>query len=308
MKRMAVRAAWWGLVCGVAAVSSLQAHSDVLPLQRLNSVPNGPVLVVLPLGEFEMGAALARTADDQTPAHRVRVTQPIAMSTTEITTAQYMACVNDRRNARSASGKRAPPACDPPQWQQAHNEFNLKTGSDASYRPLVGPDQPVVGVSWFNAQQYTAWLSAKTGHLYRLPTEAEWEYACRAGEGTFLCGREALDRLSWHYGNSQGKTHPVATKAPNAWGLYDMNGNAWEWTADCYHEASYVEREQHNAHTPNGAWPAHRTSEEQANCARVLRGGAWDSSVRYLHPSFRSSDVPDMRDPANGFRVVRELR
>ena len=105
-------------------------------------------------------------------------------------------------------------------------------------------EHPVVNVSWNDALAFCRWLSKKEGKICRLPTEAEWEYACRAGSTTRYCfGDDASDlgEYAWYGANSDRKTHPVGTKKPNAWGLYDMHGNAWEWCADGY-DAEYYEK------------------------------------------------------------------
>lgn len=102
---------------------------------------------------------------------------------------------------------------------------------------IKGDDLPVTNVSWHDAQEFCKRLSERTGDTYRLPTEAEWEYACRAGSTGKWCfgdDESQLDEYAWYYDNSSGTVHPVAQKKPNAWGLYDMHGNVWEWCQDEY--------------------------------------------------------------------------
>jgi len=160
-------------------------------------------------------------------------------------------------------------------------------------------DHPVVNVSWDDAQAFCQWLSKKTGKTVVLPTEAQWEYACRAGSKTrFSFGDKAddLGDFGWYDGNSMDKdkgakmTHPVGQKKPNAWGLYDMHGNAWEWCADFY-----------VAYAGAGADP----TGPKAGGLRVLRGGSWDSYPWVCRSAYRIGIDPDHRFGGyGGFRVA----
>lgn len=266
------------------------APTPIPDFTRLPSVAGGPVFVALPLGSFEMGSTSGNT--DEKPPHPVRVSQRIAMGEMEVTTAQYMACAND-----TSKGK---PLCDQPQWNETGNKYNLQTGSDKYYQNFVASDQPIVGVSWHNARQYAAWLSHETGHSYKLPTEAEWEFACRAGGTHTYCGSNDVNAVAWYGNNSGDQTHPVGGKAKNAWGLFDMSGNVSEW-ADCRNHSEYQRRKDQG-----GEWPAHQTSEEKVNCMRVLRGGSWNSltvSVQFV----TYVRTPDFRSNNFGFRLSRTL-
>jgi len=259
---------------------------------RLPSVAGGPVFIALPLGSFEMGST--NGDPDEKPPHPVRVSQRIAMSEMEVTTAQYMACANDTRQGK--------PACDQPKWNEMGNEYNLKTGSNKYYQKFVANHLPIVGVSWHNARQYAAWLTSQTGHSHRLPTEAEWEFACRAGGNHTHCGSNDVNAVAW-YGLKHGyQTHKGGGKAKNAWGLYDMSGNVWEWVADCYNSDEYQRRKGQGAD-----WPAHQTSEEKASCSRVLRGGSWVSGASYVRSADRVSYTPDYPISYIGFRLARTL-
>lgn len=152
---------------------------------------------------------------------------------------------------------------------------------------------PAISMSYLAAQKYCEWLSAKTGKKYRLPTEAEWEYACRAGvlPAGPIADKDLLDKLAWHWGNSDDKTHKVATKQPNAWGIYDMLGNVAEWC------------------------------QPMDDAVPVVRGGSFYDNPEKVHPAARAKYTPDwqMNDPQNpkskwwltdapfvGFRVVCE--
>jgi formylglycine-generating enzyme required for sulfatase activity len=198
-----------------------------VPDKFTNSI--GMKFVLIPAGEFTMGSPENEQGrDSNEPQHKVKITKPFYMQTTEVTQAQWKAVM----------------------------------GNNPSY--FKGNDLPVETVSWDDAQEFIKKLSAKEGVKYRLPTEAEWEYACRAGSTTkFYFGEDEskLDEYAWYHNNSDGKTHPVGQKKPNAWGLYDMHGNVWEWCQDWY-GADYYKNSP--AEDPQG--PASAES-------RVLRGG-----------------------------------
>jgi formylglycine-generating enzyme required for sulfatase activity len=159
------------------------------------------------------------------------------------------------------------------QWRFVMSRNNPKPST------FDGRDHPVETVSWDDAQWFCEKLAARTRRPIRLPTEAEWEYACRAGATTDYSsgnGEEALKKVGWFAGNSASQTHRVAQKAPNPWGLYDMHGNVWEWCQDLY--APDAER-------------------------RVLRGGAWSSTADRCTAAFRRGAPPAIQDSRFGFRV-----
>ena len=173
-------------------------------------------------------------------------------------------------------------------------------GSNPSEFTGCGDNCPVERVSWNDAQEYLKKLSAKTGHQYRLPSEAEWEYACRAGETNEYCGSDNVDSVAWYgahaypVGDSDKTTNPVATKQANAFGLFDMSGNVWEWVADSYH-TSYA-----GAPTDGSAWEGDKSR-------RMLRGGSWDYYPQYVRASVRGWDEPISRTSFYGIRVARTL-
>ncbi|OQW93315.1 MAG: hypothetical protein BWK79_11750, partial [Beggiatoa sp. IS2] len=188
-------------------------------------------------------------------------------------------------------------------------------------------NHPVVCISWNDAQAYCQWLSQQTGQLYRLPTEAEWEYACRAGTTTqFSFGNNEndlqqyawfnanfgdktqpvgknpwglydkdLQYYAWFSASSSNKTQPVGGKKPNPWGLYDMHGNVWEWCEDMWHE------NYQGAPIDGKAWVS------SGKGARVLRGGSWYISPRRLRAASRSGYVRSYRNYGVGMRLVRVL-
>jgi len=164
-------------------------------------------------------------------------------------------------------------------------------------------DQPVVNVSWHDAQNYAAWLSARTGEQYRLPTESEWEYAARAGSTTkYSWGDEVGEGLANCGGcglawNDRRHSVPVGSFDPNAWGLYDMHGNVWEWVQDTY-QLGYDR-------APKDGSAAAFGEDSGSEPVHVLRGGSWISSPKYLRSAYRFRYAPDSRYFIAGFRMAR---
>jgi formylglycine-generating enzyme required for sulfatase activity len=226
-----------------------------------------PEMVVLPGGTFLMGSPPdeeGRYADEG-PRHQVRVA-PLALGKHEVTFAEWDACV-------AAGG------C-------AHTPEDAGWGRGR---------RPVIDVSWENAQQYVAWLSRKTGEAYRLPTEAEWEYAARAGTTTRYWWGNNITPEDANYGSRVGKTTEVGSYPANPWGLHDMAGNVWEWVADRWHE-SYE-----GAPADGSAWV------EGGSSGRVVRGGSWGLEPGSLRSANRLRSEPVIRFHALGFRVARAL-
>jgi formylglycine-generating enzyme required for sulfatase activity len=160
--------------------------------------------------------------------------------------------------------------------------------------PNVQPgDHPVASVSWAEATEFCAELSRREGRSYRLPTEAEWEYACRAGAPSGAAGAD-LASVAWYSENSEGATHPVAQKAPNAWGLHDMLGNAAEWTLDAY--GPYAKDD-----------PVRDPRGPEAGTGRVVRGGSWRSFPPALRCAARAGTPPSYQLAHVGLRVVQEV-
>jgi len=237
------------------------------------------VMKEIPAGTFTMGSDSSE--DNGAPTHQVTLST-FAMQETDVTQEQYLAVMDS-------------------------NPSYFDTGTGALLRP-------VETVTWYNAAQFCNALSvlsrltpvydtstwtadfSKTG--YRLPTEAQWEYACRAGSTTeYWWGPDTngMGARTWSYYNSGGTTHPVATKLANAYGLYDMTGNVWQWCNDCY-----------------GAYTAGAVTDPTGAAGgtyRVLRGGSWDSYINfyvidYFHSACRDYYFPLFRDDLLGFRVV----
>ena len=229
--------------------------------QLTNSI--GMKFVLIEAGSFQMGG---EKHPDEKPIHKVKISRPFYMQTTEVTQAQWEAVM----------------------------------GNNPSH--FKGADRPVENVSWFDCQEFIKQLNAKEGtDKYRLPSEAEWEYACRAG-CTEDC-LEDLDEKAWSGKNSGKETHPVGQKKPNAWGFYDMQGNVWEWCQDWseyggYH-VSIITGRGFEELDPKGT-----RGPEMAS--HVLRGGSWDyDDDDYFRCAYRSENHPDISCNFLGFRVAR---
>ncbi|MFA7243042.1 MAG: formylglycine-generating enzyme family protein [Sulfuricellaceae bacterium] len=257
------------------------APTSSAPGSKFRDCADCPEMVVIPAGNFQMGS---NDDDSEKPVHAVTIGKAFALGKTEITVGQYLACVN--------AG-----SCAEPVWREKGSRYHYQTGSVDTYRKfatvLMEESSPITGVSWNNAQQYGLWLSQETGKQYRLPSEAEWEYACRAGGNHTACGGNDIDAVAWHNKNSGNTFHPVARKQANAYGLYDMSGNMLEWVEDCHHE-NYS-----GAPSDGSAW----MSED---CGKhVHRGGSWAGSSWFVRSSDRSQ-LPYKRG-SSGFRVARTL-
>ncbi|CCI36453.1 SUMF1/EgtB/PvdO family nonheme iron enzyme [Microcystis aeruginosa] len=244
----------------------------VSPTPFTEKISNGVTLemVSLPAGEFLMGSPDSDPDawDSEKPPHQVKVNS-FAIGKYPVTQAQYQAVMGT-------------------------NPSHFKNNS--WFKNNL--QNPVEQVSWNDAQAFCQKLSQITGKTYRLPTEAEWEYACRAGTTTcYYFGDDAnqLGDYAWYKGNSQDKTHPVGQKRPNAWGLYDMSGNVWEWCEDDWH-SSYI-----GAPTDGSAW----IKNNNDNDYRILRGGSWYNSPNSCRSAYRNNDTRrDNNSNSYGFRVV----
>ena len=227
--------------------------------------------------------------DNESPQHRVNINYSLAVGKYEVTRGEFAAFVR-------ATGHDAGSQC----YAWTGSKWELQEGK--TWRNLgysQTENDPVSCVNWHDAQAYVAWLKGRTGKAYRLLSEAEWEYVARAGTSSrysFGDNEAELGNYAWHWANSGSKTHPVGEKRPNAFGLYDLHGNVYEWVEDCYKD-SY-----------NGA-PTDGSAVQSNNCGlRVVRGGSWSSgSPVFLRAAFRSRDTPGDRDNFIGFRLARTL-
>ncbi|MEO1418573.1 MAG: SUMF1/EgtB/PvdO family nonheme iron enzyme [Bacteroidota bacterium] len=244
-----------------------------------------PQMIYIQGGSFQMGSE--KGASDEKPVHKVTLSN-FYMAETEVTNAQYMAFVNATNSHH-------------PEWMEKGNKYNVKTGTNSHYKKLgkaLSADaHPVVGVSWNDAIAYCQWLSKETGQRFRLPTEAEWEYAAGGGtsDGTTYAGTSSgnIDAYAVYEGNSSNRTNSVKSKLPNSLGLYDMSGNVWEWCSDWFRD--YPSTPQIN---PQGS---------SSGSSRVLRGGSWYDTARSCRVAARGSDLPSSRYGNGGFRLARSL-
>ena len=253
-------------VSSTASLSTSGASSNMVGSSTSGSVITIPVkdgisieMVKVEAGSFDMGATseMENPYEDEKPVHRVTLTNNYYVGKYEVIQALWQAVM----------------------------------GSNPS--KFKGADLPVEQVSWNDCQDFVSKLNAMTGKRFRLPTEAEWEYAARGGKksrGYQYSGSNTLGDVAWYGDNSGSKTHAVGTKQPNELGIYDMTGNVWEWCQDWYD--SYSSSPQTN---PTGA---------ASGSDRVSRGGSWDFSARGCRSSYRRGNTPDFRNGDLGLRLV----
>jgi formylglycine-generating enzyme required for sulfatase activity len=275
---------WRPVLCCAALLCFAPASSVAAAPWR--DCDDCPELVLVPAGEFQMGlgdeqaralgvAPTSRTLPWQQPRHRVVIGRPFALAAAPVTREEYARFARERGADEAGIGWESP---------------GIRQGER----------DPVVRVSWRQAQAYLRWLSARAGRVYRLPTEAEWEYAARAGTTTARwwgddigTNRTVCDDCGSPW---DGKgTAPVRSFEPNPFGLYDMIGQVFEWTADCW-----------NAHY-RGA-PADGSAWLEGDCGmHPARGGSWNLDSRLSSASQRSRDATDYEGNMVGFRVARDL-
>ncbi len=229
-----------------------------------------PEMIVIPAGEFMMGSPMDEPGRSRSegPQHLVKIALPFAVSKFEVTFDEWETCVTLGGCPRVSDSS----------WGRG--------------------SRPAINLTWYEAQRYVGWLSKMTGRKYRLLSEAEWEYAARAGTSTpfsFVEGETGIDRYAWYSANAGNKSQPVGKKSPNAFGLHDVHGNVLEWVQDC--APPTYERA-----------PADGSPWEIENCdRRVIRGGSWYLDPKFLRSASRSWDTSDGRNDSVGFRVARSL-
>ena len=241
-----------------SSISSVSSGNNEISIPVKNGITID--MVKVEAGTFMMGATseMQKPYDDEKPVHQVTLTNNYYMGKYEVTQSLWQAVMSS-------------------------NPSKFK-----------GADLPVERVSWNDCQEFISKLNSMTGRKFRLPTEAEWEYAARGGKKSRGCqysGSSNISKVAWYDdGNSGRKTHPVGTKQANELGIYDMTGNVLEWCQDRY--SSYLSSSQTN---PIGA---------NSGARRVRRGGSWDYAAGYCRSSYRYSDRPDRRNGDLGFRLV----
>ena len=261
-------AAWHALVPRLRSAPA----AEILPLRIFRDCPDCPELVEIPPGAFERGSPPGERGHQSSegPVTRVDIARAFALGRYPVTFAEWDEC------SRQGACKHKP--------------------NDRGWGRGTGP---VFYVSWKDTQEYLAWLSARTGKAYRLPSEAEWEYAARAGSGTaYPWGDDAGHNMANCKGCSDApgeRTTPVGSFPPNRFNLFDMHGNVWQWVADCWN-ASYA-----------GA-PSDGSPRLAGECGRaVVRGGAWGLAPEDARSARREGDNKELRSGRRGFRVARDL-
>ena len=295
-----------------------RAHQDAwakhlgTQVETTNSV--GQTMILIPPGEFLMGStdaeveAALKAADEikadqptkdriqknERPQHKVVITKPLLMSATEVTIGQFKKFAvatgyQTEAEKAEAAAKAAPPTVEAGQPPPKPIQTYLNPGY------AVTDDSPAAAITWNDATAYCKWLSEQEKRTYRLPTEAEWEYACRAGSTTqYFFGDDynELSKYGWHKGNAGNKSHPVGTLLPNPFGLFDMHGNLYEWCGDFFDEKWYSTSPPND---PNGP---------SVGSTRVVRGGYWDNTASNCRSAYRYPYPPSYRHANNGFRCV----
>ncbi len=256
---------------------------------RLQDGSEAPEMVYLPGGTFQMGDLQRRGSENERPVHEVTL-DAFAIG-------RYPVKVGEFRRFANATGYRTEAERAGGVWVWDGKEWGQK--ADANWRNPYFPQEdahPLVCVSWNDAVAYCEWLCEQTGERYSLPTEAEWEYACRASSETAYCfgdDEQRLEDYAWYWKNAGGKTHPVGEKRANRWGLNDLHGNVWEWVRDWY--GAYSEDSQQN---PSGP---------ETGSSRVIRGGAWNYDAENCRSASRNRDDTGHRDHYLGFRLARRV-
>lgn len=259
-KRVAVHSRFLCVVIGITSIFGVQAGENI----KIE-------MVKIPGGNFVMGCQDGRDkdcSDNEKPSHRVNITA-FEMGKTEVTLGQFKQFI-------AAKGR----------GDLVDNNF-MKFNSS-------GDAAPVVSVSWHDSQDFISWLNETAGGNYRLPSEAEWEYACRAGGNDVYCGSNNLNAVGWYEGNNGVlQQRNVGKKQANVFGLYDMSGNVWEWVQDSWHD-------NYDGAPNNGiAWGGVN--------GKVLRGGSWSLNPKFARAAYRGISFLAIRDEYQGFRLARTL-
>ena len=248
-----------------------------------------PEMILVEGGTFTMGCVESRDGDckeNELPTREVGLSD-FWMGKYEVTNEEFVLFLQEKGNQEEGGVTWYDPGYG--KITEAKDGFEVSSGYEK---------HPITGVSWYAARAYANWLSEKTGQTYRLPTEAEWEFAARGGvrsQGYGYAGSNNIEEVAWYSKNSGGSTHAVGTLKANELDIFDMSGNVWEWCSDWY---GIYEREKGIINNPGGP------SEGDT---RVLRGGSWDFNVNDARVSNRDGSYPDLRLVINGFRLSRPV-
>ncbi len=249
----------------IEELSILATSENPKNIEVFTSPSTGMEFVLIPAGEFDMGSPSEEKdrSDYESPAHKVTIKNSFYLGKSSVTQKQ---------------------------WKKV-------MGNNPSH--FKGEARPVEMVSWEDVQEFVAKLNEKEGtDKYRLPSEAEWEYACRAGTQTsfsFGDDESKLNEYAWYAENSGSKTHSISQKKPNSWGLYDVHGNVWEWVQDEWHE------DYNGAPSDGTVW------EDGDSSDRVSRGGSWYCNTEFCRSAGRFRREPESRFGNLGFRLLRKL-
>ncbi len=302
-----------------ALLALLLAAAPAFAAETFQDCTDCPAMVAVEPGRFRMGSPAdeaGRAADGhEGPVREVQIARRFALGRDEVSVAQFRRFVAETGHVSSAERDPAGPSCLG--WLAADAKLAQRPGlqwRDPGY--AQSDEHPVVCVSWNDAQAYLRWLSTRSGKTYRLASEAEWEYAARAGSSTsrpwgddpsMAClysnvadQTVAATGFSWSDRHACTDDHffaaPVGSYKPNAFGLHDMLGNVWEWVQECYDPAAYLRALRADAAPDTAACTAHG-----------LRGGAWISGPGRTRPAYRGGYGPETRTNVFGFRVARSL-
>lgn len=262
------------LAAGLLASAPAGAQAPSAPGSVFRDCPDCPELVVIPEGRFLMGSPAGAGTENERPQHAVTIAKRFALGRFPITRHEFALFVR-------ATGYRVTTAWRDPGFDQTDRD-------------------PVVEIGWLDAEAYVHWLADRTRQDYRLPSEAEWEYAARAGrQAEYWWGDDAA--LAPAYANLEGEddgfanTAPVDSFKPNPFGLFDMAGNTWQWTADCYND------DYRGAPSDGTAWLT-------GDCGkRMVRGGSWYDPRSALRAANRTANLIADHDANVGFRIARSL-
>ncbi|HAP66724.1 MAG TPA: DNA recombination protein RecF [Nitrospinae bacterium] len=261
---------------------------------------NGEDMVFVKGGCFQLGDIFGDGDSDEKPVHEVCV-DDFYIGKYELTVSEFREFVNTTGYMTEGEIGDGCSVYGGGEWKKDTGREWKKDRSKSWRNPSFsqGNNHPVSCVSWRDAVVYIEWLSNKTGKRYRLPTEAEWEYAARSGgkveKWAGTNNESELMDYAWYNKNSGSKTHPVGQKKSNGLGLYDMAGNVWEWCSDWFDEKYYSNSPKDN---PKGA----------DNGIRVLRGGSWYNAPHRLRTSVRAEREPDKRADGSGFRLAASVK